>query len=653
MSNAVVPMHELLGKNVASRQKAEFAQQHDAAKASTPPFIDIDIGTAGVPMPSNRHLVTFDPFDLPVFKHNYERHAFAISPLREGNATFYINREKPGCSSLLPINPAFSTNETVYMDDCLPEHGCHPPAACTSPECLRPCSTLKHHLDHFFHIAVLRCRRPLASKGGLEERVVPTIRLSTFLKIRGVQRIGFLKIDAQGGDLSLVEDVFKRTDIPIDHLRVECQLLDRVPPQYVHEGFLPNDCYAHIEMVRRRRPELMGRVAWSGSNCHIAEYNLDFWRNETAPATRRRLEEEAHTTTSHRCEATASNPFGYAGVRSDSPLLLQDGPPIGDGPSCSLDFLSDRLYLLTFLSALESSLAGHFVRHYVSRIGVRPQHIRAFVHEGDAAEAVTQLTVRRFTDAGVPSAFVRRLTGVFVEAKRFEAINGEIQSLPNGSWVIHADVDEFFRYPCALRQQIGRPFGTAKREHAHEVFCAEMSDALALDGLVGELPDPAATDTDLDALYPHACYLRQHFWRNYTFRSPPLSKVVLMKIAFNDGGTRRTFVDSHHIAGYRRFGFKCRAIGYFAHYTLTLPALRLLRNVKLAKGHQYEKDPFSKGLYTGMAHFLEEHRHEDARSHPWCQRPPSPAPDNVTVFTNAILDYCGKPLTRLGSVRAV
>lgn len=276
---STTPLHQLLAlKQVVAKQAAEVAQQVNTVNRSTPPFIDIDIGTAGIPMQSKVHLVTFDPFDLPITKHNYERHAFAISPLREGNATFYVNHARAGCSSLLPINPAFSAaaeaqegvNKT-YLADCLPENGCH-----LAPECnaCKTCSTLKHHTDHFFHVAVLQCRRP---PHGFDERVIPTMRLSSFLRSRGVQRVGFLKVDAQGADLSIIEDVFTRTDVPIDHLRVECQMLDRAPPMYVHGGFLPNDCFAAIEMVRRHRPALAKRIEWGGSNCHIAEYNLDFW----------------------------------------------------------------------------------------------------------------------------------------------------------------------------------------------------------------------------------------------------------------------------------------------------------------------------------------------------------------------------------------
>ena len=97
---------------------------------------------------------------------------------------------------------------------------------------------------------------------------------------------------------------------------------------------------------------------------------------------------------------------------------------------------------------------------------------------------------------------------------------------------------------------------------------------------------------------------------------------------------------------------RCRAIGYFSHYTLTMQALRALRGVKLRRGHVNRRDANGRSLYTAVASFLETHRRTDARRHPWCQPPTQPAPSNVTIFTNSLLDYCGAPPTQIGQARA-
>lgn len=141
------------------------------------------------------------------------------------------------------------------------------------------------------------------------------------------------------------------------------------------------------------------------------------------------------------CKWVAARPSAYTSIRADSPLLHEVGSPFS-GPSCPLGFISNRLYLLTFFSGLERVLASHFLRHYVSNVGVRPTHVRAFVHEVPGhreAEAAAHLTVQSFVEMGVPRRLVRIVGGAYTDPRRLELINAEIRALPNGSWVIHAD----------------------------------------------------------------------------------------------------------------------------------------------------------------------------------------------------------------------
>ena len=256
--------------------------------------IDIDIGTAGQPMDSTRHLITFDPFDKPLIQPNYERLQFIVHPTEHGSKIpFYVNKAMPGCSSMLPINAAFENNAT-YLSDCTLENGCHVAEECTK---CGPCCTTPHCArcggkclaaswwarssegragrDYFFHRFVLKCRR-----APIETTSVPTLRLSQFLHERRIHHVHYLKIDAQGADRSIVHDVLSNSKVAIDKMRVECQLLDRATSMYGYSGdsntMQPNDCRAIVELVRRHRPALMEQVEWSESNCHIAEYNIDF-----------------------------------------------------------------------------------------------------------------------------------------------------------------------------------------------------------------------------------------------------------------------------------------------------------------------------------------------------------------------------------------
>ena len=268
------PLTGLLLRNVNAQKHAieAYSRTHQHEHIVTPPVVDIEIGTAGVHMSSNEHLVTFDPFDTPFSKPKFEQLQQIIS-VHDGNATFFQNLEKPGCSSLLPLNSGFAHNKTLYEHDCTPKNGCPLPFA-DMPSCTR----LQHHPDRAYHYSLLPCRRPNPKLGFKVHAAVPTMRLSTFINERGVTRIKNLKIDAQGADAAIVQDVFTRTTVHIDRMMVECQLLDRTPQQYVHADYLPNDCMAVIGLVRNHQPALMTHVSWRAVNCHAAEYDVDFRR---------------------------------------------------------------------------------------------------------------------------------------------------------------------------------------------------------------------------------------------------------------------------------------------------------------------------------------------------------------------------------------
>lgn len=224
-----------------------------------PPYaIDIEIGTLGRAMRSSHHLISFDPFDAQRVRGGREQMPFAVST-SGGNATFYLNRDVAGCSSLLPLNPAFA-NDSAYTAEV---SGCQ--------------AARKVSLGNL-RFVVRRCRRP--RRTGV--RTVPTIRLSDFLTGRGLFAVNFLKVDAQGLDVAIVEDVLTRTSLQLTHLQAECQELNRAPALYATApGGAPNDCAALEALVRRHRPAGLRHVEWSLSNCVHAEWNLDFWWNRT------------------------------------------------------------------------------------------------------------------------------------------------------------------------------------------------------------------------------------------------------------------------------------------------------------------------------------------------------------------------------------
>ena len=340
------------------------------------------------------------------------------------------------------------------------------------------------------------------------------------------------------------------------------------------------------------------------------------------------------------CNKAAANPLGYVAVPRDSPLLRQR--PVEDASgtsSCSLHFMRDRVFLLSFLHGAQHVLASHWVRHYTRNVGLRAENIRAFVHSS-ADSADTQRTIDHLTAAGVPSAALQLLNRSFPYRMRLATINKAMHALPKGAWVINADVDEFFDYPCSVRARI---------DDGNEVFCGEMRDRLSPKGMA-VLQVAGGGAPSIEAQFPGSCYVRQHWRGRDTHSRAAVSKVVLMRAEKLDG-TRRAFVDSHHISGYRRHGMTCRALGYaVSHYTLTAQALQNIRKAKLRRGSDFRHH---REMYASIARFMLTHESSDASAHPWCQLPARPAASGVTLFTNSFLDYCGVPLTELGDVRAV
>lgn len=202
--------------------------------------IDIDIGTNGRVMKSNASkLITFDPTDSYDSKKNIQRYPFGIADYN-GNATFYVNDEEPGCSSLNVRNEIYNaTLRDVSIE--------------------RRCPT--------FNFQESRLHKCMHSK--LHQLSIQVRTLSSFLANHSISKVGILKIDAQGSDFNIVKDVFENAPtVQIDTIQVECQDYQRGIPLY----FTWNDCEDIKKYVTSRYPNV--KVKSIVNNCMAAEYNL-------------------------------------------------------------------------------------------------------------------------------------------------------------------------------------------------------------------------------------------------------------------------------------------------------------------------------------------------------------------------------------------
>mmetsp|Transcript_29974 Transcript_29974/g.91230 ORF Transcript_29974/g.91230 Transcript_29974/m.91230 type:complete len:330 (-) Transcript_29974:9-998(-) len=234
--------------------------------------------------------------------------------------------------------------------------------------------------------------------------------------------------------------------------------------------------------------------------------------------------------------------------------------------TCSLRPLSPSLYLWTMASMLQASLLAHFVSHYVG-LGVRATHMKFVLHRGEAGAATA-----READAALRRLGVVHVTTVatYHTVIKRDLVNLHILSLPPDSWLLYADVDELFQFPCPVVQRV-----LAAAGGAGAVVCGHMVDRLP-DRRV--LP-PIEAGRPLHAQFPVCAPVRmalnsalgsgvQHSQWN-------LRKVMLVRV-----GPAVQFKSSHTLM---KGGPVCSQdlLGYIDHYSFDAASAALSRQ-KLA-----------------------------------------------------------------------
>merc|ERR1711879_173260 len=154
--------------------------------------VNIDIGTAGMTdglLKEDALLITFDPFDSYLKRPGHERLPYVVAH-KDGKVNFIVNHLYPQCSSLSQINPHARAKR--------------PKIACST------------RAFKYFQWCI--------NTSKLEVKEVQGIRLSTFLRRRSFNKINTLKIDAQGSDFAILQDVLEMTpQVRVDHIVLECQ----------------------------------------------------------------------------------------------------------------------------------------------------------------------------------------------------------------------------------------------------------------------------------------------------------------------------------------------------------------------------------------------------------------------------------------------
>ena len=193
------------------------------------------------------------------------------------------------------------------------------------------------------------------------------------------------------------------------------------------------------------------------------------------------------------------------------------------------------------------------------------------------------------------------------------SLNGFISTLPAGSYIVYADADEFFSYPCGdLVQRLRN--GAASGRPA---LCAKMMDRLP-EGSVKRV----AAYPSLHEQFPRCGRLRKAVGGAVAPWTSPLTlKLTLMPAG---GAQRLRYLTSHHAVAWvkgRKHDFGgfsssgCQLQGFFSHFTVSAEQLDLLEY----KAAQYREVFGESGTTVGYEKTLKlfERREEGRPAAGW------------------------------------
>ncbi|KAL1527453.1 hypothetical protein AB1Y20_016118 [Prymnesium parvum] len=213
---------------------------------------------------------------------------------------------------------------------------------------------------------------------------------------------------------------------------------------------------------------------------------------------------------------------------------------------CTLHAISEKLFLWSMVSSDTPVMLGHFLRHY-ERAGLRVSTHAAFVVHAPRNDTSLCAAVLRVLAAHHVRS-VEIVDSYHSNVKRAR-VNAHIHTLPADSWLIYADVDELFHFPCQLD---------------HECYSAQLVDRLP------RLPVVRAmlSDGDPSEQFPLCAGVRQRLTGLTT-------KFVLFRVRSN--GSTPFFMGSHTLRIRPMVSMRCAPLGAADHYTFTKEQLLLAR----------------------------------------------------------------------------
>lgn len=260
------------------------------------------------------------------------------------------------------------------------------------------------------------------------------------------------------------------------------------------------------------------------------------------------------------------------------------------GACAPLATWSPNIYLWGLVSARSHALLRHWLRHYRAQ-GIRIETNAELVVEGegpDLAHAVAVMHSERvhnysvYPDLSVANRTIHHVNVLGVNAWLRAGVNDFLSRLPADAWLIWADVDEFFAWPCDIRKRL--------IASGHAAVCGRMQDRVSRDWTLAKV----IATPNISSQFPICARIRRDVLSGLAV------KITLIRARID--GVVPQFWTAHTavanssrgvrvMGGYNRQNCYAPTPMHFAHYSTTDVAVQL--------SHR-KKDDFA--LRDGPAH---------------------------------------------------
>ena len=264
------------------------------------------------------------------------------------------------------------------------------------------------------------------------------------------------------------------------------------------------------------------------------------------------------------------------------------------GSCATLHEIRGRVHLWSMWSIAQWRLLPHWLDHY-ARLGVVPAQTRILLdtHDGALGETSVEdalLRMRRVLEtAGVNVTSVNSTALDGFNRVKMRSLNAFMAELPIDAYIVYADADELFSYPCGFLGRLGK---------SRPALCSKMMDRLPAGRVLPSVSGNAAED--IYALFPRCARMRKHAMGAFTV------KITLLPVAVD--GYRLRYATAHHAKlwnhnrsvytkeyGSRSFA-GCIDTGYFSHLSFTRDAVSF-SHLKRNLPHRNERE---KAYYDSM-----------------------------------------------------